>query len=322
MIPSLTSLILSLYRGSRDIPATAFQDWALKQTRQILAFESAIWGRAGIENGMAQIYSVHLHRLPPESLASYARFRDRDTVGAMAMQAMGTTIRAAGHEVLANDPEMLEQHVRRFGLDYSLTTCIVDPRTGLISFMTLFRPAQQPHFTEDERVAAQSVVPHLIESCQQSRLMQLNAGGIANSNSERRFAVCDADFVLIAARDGFAELLRGEWPDWNAPRLPEAARTKMQGAVRGSHAGDRIMLSFDRVSDLYWLSARTKTAIDTLGKRQLEIARLSAQGQTYKQIAATLELAPATVRNHLDAVYRKLGIGSRGELATLVSRLD
>ncbi|MBX3665460.1 MAG: response regulator transcription factor [Burkholderiales bacterium] len=321
MISSLSDLILSLYRGSRDIPATAFQDWALEQTRQTLAFESAIWGRAGIENGMAQIYSVHLHRLPPESLASYARFRDRDTVGAMAMQAMGTTIRAAGHEVLANDPEMLEQHVRRFGLDYSLTTCIVDPRTGLISFMTLFRPARQPHFSEEERIAVQSLTPHLIESCQQSRLMQLNAGGIADSGNDRRVAVCDTDFVLIAARDGFAELLREEWPGWNALRLPEAAHAKMRSSSKGDHAGERIVLSFDRVSDLYWLSVRAKTAIDTLGKRQLEIARLSAKGQTYKQIAATLELAPATVRNHLDVIYRKLGIGSRGELATLVSRL-
>lgn len=322
MAISLDSLILTLYRGSRDTSAGTFRDWALEQAAGHVHFASAIWGRAGIENGMAQIYSVHLHRLPPDSLASYARFKERDVVGAMAMRDMGTTIRAVGREVMANDPEMHEEHVRRYGLEYSLTTCLADTASGLISFMTLFRPEQQTPFSEDERVAAQVLAPHLVESCHQSRLMQLNAGGLTEASNGRRVAAYDTDFVLIAGNDRFAGMLRREWPGWNAPRLPEALWPLLRNNSKGQHTGETIVVSFERVSDLYWLNVRDKTAMDTLGRRQMEIARLSAQGQTYKQIASALKLAPATVRNHLDAIYKKLAIRSRSELATLVSRLD
>ena len=301
------------------MPASRFQDAALDAVKPHVPFESAIWGRAGMENGVAQIYSVHLHRLPPESLQSYARFKDRDVVGAMAMRELGRTVRTSAREVVA-DREMLEEHVRRFGLEHALTTCILDPNTLLLSFVTLFRPESQPAFTEPERASAETLAPHLVESCHQSRLMQLAERG-APGGAARHTAACDSDFVLIAAQPRFLELARREWPQWHAPRLPEAAREALRGESR-RHVGERVTLNFERVSDLYWMTVREKAPLDTLGKRQLQIARLCAKGETYKEIAKTLSLAPATVRNHLDQIYRKLDIGSRAELATMLSQID
>jgi DNA-binding CsgD family transcriptional regulator len=313
-------LVLKLYRGSRSVPASDFQDAALEAVKQEVPFSSAIWGRAGMEEGVAQIYSVHLHGLPPESLESYARFKDRDVVGAMAMRELGRTIRTSAHEVVT-DREMLEQHVRRFGLEHALTTCIADPHTLLLSFITLFRPQGDPPFSEAERGAIEALAPHLVESCHQSRLMQLAHGGVRGTGALRHTAACDSDYVLIAAQPAFLELARREWPQWNAPRLPQPVREALRGA-RGRHVGERVTLTFDRVSDLYWMNVRDKAALDTLGRRQLEIARLCAKGQTYKEIAKGLSLAPATVRNHLETIYRKLDIGSRAELATILSKID
>ena len=313
------TLILNLYRGTREIAPLTFQDWALDQLKTLAQFNSAIWGRGGVENGMAQIYSVHLHHLPPDSLASYARFRERDTVGAAAMRAMGSTINTVARTALAADPEMYEHHVQRYGLEYSLNTCIADPRTGLISFITLFRPESSAPFSEDERCTVEGVMPHLIESCQQSRLFQLSVGDAA-SGAARHLAACDSDFVLIAIRDAFAELLRKEWPEWMPPRLPESVRASLQQSTHSRHSGERIVITGERVSDLYWLSARELAPIDALSPRQLQIAELTAEGKTHKEIAETLKLAPATVRNHIDAIYRKLGIGSRGELATQLAK--
>ena len=57
-----------------------------------------------------------------------------------------------------------------------------------------------------------------------------------------------------------------------------------------------------------------------LTDRQLQIARLVAQGLTSGQIAEQLSIVLRTVETHLSAIFRKLKVGSREELiATLAA---
>jgi DNA-binding CsgD family transcriptional regulator/GAF domain-containing protein len=53
-----------------------------------------------------------------------------------------------------------------------------------------------------------------------------------------------------------------------------------------------------------------------LSKREREVAADYVEGQSYKEIARTLGIAPATVRTHLRTLYRKLGVTSRPELVS------
>ena len=50
-----------------------------------------------------------------------------------------------------------------------------------------------------------------------------------------------------------------------------------------------------------------------LTDRELEILRLLATPRSPAQIAAELFLSKKTVQNHISAIYRKLGVGSRSE---------
>ena len=56
-----------------------------------------------------------------------------------------------------------------------------------------------------------------------------------------------------------------------------------------------------------------------LTQREQTIAERYAQGATYKTIAAGLEIAPSTVRNHLASVYRKLEVRNKPELIHALS---
>jgi DNA-binding CsgD family transcriptional regulator/GAF domain-containing protein len=52
-----------------------------------------------------------------------------------------------------------------------------------------------------------------------------------------------------------------------------------------------------------------------LSPREQQIAEHYAAGCSYQQIAADLHIAPSTVRTHLAAIYRKLEVSSKVELA-------
>lgn len=59
-------------------------------------------------------------------------------------------------------------------------------------------------------------------------------------------------------------------------------------------------------------------SLDMLSSRELEIAGLVAQGLSNKNIAARLDLAENTIRNHLANIMHKLKLHSRVQLAALV----
>ena len=55
--------------------------------------------------------------------------------------------------------------------------------------------------------------------------------------------------------------------------------------------------------------------VDPLSPREREIAAMASQGLRSREIAESLVVSIRTVDNHLQAVYGKLGITGRRELA-------
>ena len=55
-----------------------------------------------------------------------------------------------------------------------------------------------------------------------------------------------------------------------------------------------------------------------LSAREQEIAQLIARGFPTSDIASTLFLSPHTVRDHVKAIFEKVGVSSRGELVAKV----
>ena len=50
--------------------------------------------------------------------------------------------------------------------------------------------------------------------------------------------------------------------------------------------------------------------------REVQVARLVARGLSANEIASTLFLSRHTVRDHLKAIFQKVGVSSRGELTS------
>ena len=88
------------------------------------------------------------------------------------------------------------------------------------------------------------------------------------------------------------------------------------GAVRYADRARRVLRSLG----VRLPSARSSRHGDQrLSRRELEVARLVAQGLTNAEIAQRLVLSVRTVGSHLDHIYGRLGISSRAALAAWVT---
>jgi DNA-binding NarL/FixJ family response regulator len=118
-------------------------------------------------------------------------------------------------------------------------------------------------------------------------------------------------------------LLYGEW------LRRQRRRGEARGQLRRAH---ELFVEFDMLgfadraeAELFATGERArKRGVDTQGDltpRESRISELAGQGVTNQDIAEQLFISPATVEYHLTKVYRKLGIGSRTQLAHLLRSL-
>lgn len=91
------------------------------------------------------------------------------------------------------------------------------------------------------------------------------------------------------------------------------------GALRGA-ARIRARLRRLGVRRRHWTRAeRPASGWSSLTDTERNVAALAARGLTNRQVAARMFVSPHTVKFHLRQVFRKLGIGSRVELARLAA---
>ena len=62
--------------------------------------------------------------------------------------------------------------------------------------------------------------------------------------------------------------------------------------------------------------------LDVLTPRELDVAKLIAQGKSNKDICKILFLTVGTVKNYVTRILEKLELNSRTELAVFISQVD
>jgi predicted ATPase/class 3 adenylate cyclase/DNA-binding CsgD family transcriptional regulator len=106
--------------------------------------------------------------------------------------------------------------------------------------------------------------------------------------------------------------------------LDGAACARHVTAGRALDAGAAVAEALDRIEALAALSSADAAASDVdpsdLTARQLEVAKLVAQGFTNKQIARRLGISRFTAETHVRNILERLGAASRSEIATWVAR--
>ncbi len=315
MLSRFSQLLMNLHRGCREQPVAEYQDWAFDQVRSVFHFDSALWLTGTLDrNCQATLHTIHAHRLSPQVVADWARVSEsRAVLTERAFRSPGVTFNC----VVAKEfgPELLA-HSRRYRIEHILATTSIDSISRLNELISVYRADPDNPFSEEERLVQQCIVPHLAETWRINRAHHMHLAQRSSQNSVACCAVTDRNGILHLIDPEFTALLLDEWPDWQGPALPDGLFQAIRN--NGDFSGKHMVAHSSAVGDVLMLQGRRRSLLDSLTKREREVADCFASGLTYKCIAGALGLSPATVRNHLNNIYSKLGVGNKAELVAML----
>ena len=311
---AVNEVILTLYRDGRDIALRTYQDWALEQIRGLIPFDSAWWGNAAAEP--MKIHWIHLHNCDASIMETYPPYMAEDFFRAELMAKPGATVNMSDL-ITRKDfvrTELYRNVGKRYHIEWSLGTLLVDPASSLHEFLTLWRHDGDKPFNDEERQIKEQLMPHLAEAFRAVRLRHFLRG---IDTRGKAWALADDHGYIREASPAFIACLRDHWPKWKSNRLPDTLAL----CVTQGHAYESKSLAIDlkQSANLRFLQVRPRSAMDKLSAREREIISRYANGETYSAIAKTFALAPATVRNHISHSFKKLSVRNKAELTKLLA---
>jgi len=128
--------------------------------------------------------------------------------------------------------------------------------------------------------------------------------------------------VVISASEGASVVQRAL--DFGASGfIPKSARIETIGEVLRTVLGGGVSAPYmpNTFAVVDHQDREVARRLSSLTPQQLNVLVLLAQGQSNKDIAANLAIAEATVKAHITAILRKLGIERRTQAAILAQRL-
>jgi DNA-binding CsgD family transcriptional regulator len=192
-----------------------------------------------------------------------------------------------------------------------------------LGWIGIVRRGDGNRFTRDERELLASVVPEVKTSLASAASLESRLLG------QELAAVYKPDGSLDHASRPFIDWLDDDRRDYLRARVRQMDRhDRGSGSERVSGAQIRLLrldAGFEAADSVRYMVTVGRPELWTLRPehrltdRQLEVAEFAKVGATAREIADTLGISNNTVKQHLKNIYRRLGIGSRAELASLLS---
>ena len=162
------------------------------------------------------------------------------------------------------------------------------------------------------------------------QIVVIRQGLLHHASEESVEALCRGVRAVLALAETESELdlaaalragVKGYISRWvDAPRLIDGIRALSKNELVLDPAFARQLAQFLTVGPIG--SAETPTPLGALGRlteRQRAVALLVAEGMTNGEIAARLSVSDATVKSHITAVMRRVGVRSRTQLAIFIN---
>jgi DNA-binding CsgD family transcriptional regulator len=308
-----SELLLKLYVAARAGSVESFQQQAIALLAQQLAFDNVWWGRSNVEGPRHNVHCSYLWNLPADTPQRMNRDDPTNPVAQRTTQRPGRAHRF-DYEELISQPATAA-FTAHMGINQALVIALLEQQGAVVSFVSVSRTTATPRFTEDERRLLELWMPHLtsaLDLCCMAHMGRMRQGG------SRAMVTTDLLGWLHVFEPGAPELLRSEWPGWTGRQLPAPLREQI-AERRSVYLGRHLHVEIRWHGEHVLLSMRPREPSDLLSRQENAVAEAFSSGHSYKEVARTLDLAPATVRHHLRAVYMKLGVSDKAALARVLN---
>ncbi len=155
----------------------------------------------------------------------------------------------------------------------------------------------------------------------------LHARAVAEPDDAARVALCERALAVAAGTPALLESVRARLELGSTlARMGRRieARDALRPALADADAAGAVLLAQRARRELVATGLRPRHAAlegaAALTPRQRQVCELAAAGKGNRQIAQALFLSIKTVETHLAAGYRKLGVGTRAELAAQLAQ--
>jgi DNA-binding CsgD family transcriptional regulator len=306
---TLEALISRLYRSTRDIDIAHFRAWALSEVQMLIAFDAAIWSTGHLSTRSFHTHtSIGLPRHFPDLLLENLSI---NPIRKRLFNNVGQAIDMADvvDDTTFFTSDIYHQVFQPHQISRILSSIHICRRTGIYTLLSLYRSDPENRFLETEKQQHQRLLYHLVESASHACILSLK-------NADEPYAchaICDREGIYHEAEPQFMDLMESTLHVQDTTRFPLDVSCAEQRVKE-------LIIRSQQLGDLFRLSIRESSPMDTLTKREQEVVEGVTQGLSFKQIGRKLALSPSTISNHLYRIYQKLNINNRSELADLINK--
>lgn len=298
----MNDFILNIHDASMYLPPEEFHHWTLKEFRQHIDFDFAIWG-AG-DGHSRQLHMATMLDQVDTFFDTWETVKHDDPYADLVIGNTGTTW-SIEQLPQFHHSRAYSEHWGRYHARQMISTMELDPRTGLHIFVTLARENKDQLFHPKDIRTKNLVTQHLFLAARHNQMHCLRS-------HQAPAAFVDSRGLIHAALPEFSALLIEEWGRHAGQLLPEEVNSALW--LTGQYRSSRLALNAERLQNRLLVRAGISPPV-LLSKREEEIAWLYAAGNSHKEVARTLSISPSTVRTHLARIYQKLDLSDKGSLA-------
>ena len=302
--------LLSLYNSCRTLPIDQFQVALFDHLKALIPFDSARLIGVDMARGAAEVRCSILYREPETMPLHWEEISRLDTVLSTVAKSPGTACNYNARRLYsAPAAHIVLDYTNRFRHMNGLVVATTNEVPGYLEGLSLYRAHDESHFSRTEQHNIEVFAPHVQQA------LQIN-GALAQgaANEALPFAIINEAGTLNFCTPRLDELIRSEFPGWRGLHAPDELLRKL--AANGSYTlrGSPICLTLHRFGKLLLMRAY-QVEPSGLTPRESSVAMLFVQGNSHKEVARHLGIAPATVRNFLQRIYQKLDVHDKAALA-------
>lgn len=315
---ALSQAVRALTTLADQAAAQDFLAQAMHILRALVPFDSAWWGEvsAGLDADGPRNWLHGSMGLSQSFVQEWTELAALDGFAQRSIAQLGVVVHA--RDVLHEHPDdpQLAAFAVRHGLHHCMALTAELPHSGLLFFVSVYRPPTRSDFTADDTLLFGEFVAHLLLHWQ---LLLKRVDSAPAQRPWDRFALAEPSGLLLFAGLRIGQAMGAACPGWAGTRLPLAVQQALArapcsiqvGGGTGPGAGKACRLQLDPCGSLVAIRMASDARPPPLSPRELSAAMLYAQGQSHKDIAAALGLTPATVRTYLRTAYAALGVSNK-----------